>query len=213
MLNENIIKENKESFLALLNTIDRPGANIQKLIEKLESSDFFTAPASTKYHSSYEGGLCDHSLCVYYNLNSLVKNKGLEDIIPAQSIVIVGLLHDISKMNTYVKGVRNKKEYSKFGSKHDELGNFDWVSEAAWQKKEEKDLFIFGNHEETSAYMIRKYIPLTLEEEVAIINHHGGMGYDSCQGGIASKVLAKYPLAVLLHLADMLATYIDEQVY
>ena len=65
----------KEEFITLLRNIKRPGAQIDALVEKLESSDFFSAPASTKYHSSVEGGLCVHCLNVYYNLMHLFKYK------------------------------------------------------------------------------------------------------------------------------------------
>lgn len=215
VLAEEIIQENKATFLEILEKAvkNREGANWERLEAKLSSSDFFTAPASTKYHAAYRGGLCDHSLNVYYNMCSLVKSKHLEEKISEDSIAIVALLHDMSKINSYILGARNKKVYSDCGSKHDELGKFDWVSEMEYIYVADEDRFIFGNHEETSEFMIRTYIPLTYEESAAILNHHGGMGWDSCQGNIASKVMAKYPIAALLHTADMLSVYIDEKAY
>ena len=162
MIPENVIETNKETFCTLLRQIRRDGAKIDDLIKKLESSDFFYAPASTKYHNSVKGGLCDHSLNVYYNLRSLVKNKHLESFISEETILICGLLHDISKINVYEESIRNKKVYHELGKKYDNLGNFDWVSEKTYQMKDIKDRFIYGNHEETSEYMIRKYIPLKL---------------------------------------------------
>lgn len=210
MIPENVIETNKETFCTFLRQIRRDGARIDDLINKLENSDFFYAPASTKYHNSVKGGLCDHSLNVYYNLRSLVKNKHLEDKISEESILICGLLHDISKMNIYEEAIRNKKVYSAYGKKYDELGNFDWVSEKSYQMKDAKDRFIYGNHEETSEYMIRCYIPLKLEESVSILTHHGSLSYDCVPIESVSQKYEKYPLACLLHVADMISTYVDE---
>lgn len=66
----------KERYLELLRTIKREG--IEELIKYLESSDFFTAPASTKFHGDYEGGLLEHSLKVYDILCEKLKNPGIE---------------------------------------------------------------------------------------------------------------------------------------
>ena len=101
ILTETQVVENMEQFKNLIKSITREGANIDKLLDKLERSDFYTAPASTKYHGAYPGGLVDHSLCVYYNLKSLVENKHLTDTISEDSIKIVALLHDLDKMNKY----------------------------------------------------------------------------------------------------------------
>jgi hypothetical protein len=200
----------KTDFIELLNKIERPNANIQGLITKLESTDFFRAPASTKYHNAFEGGLVEHSLNVYYNLEHLVDIKGLKSTIPEESIIICGLLHDISKMNFYEPSSRNRKVYHENGSKYDELGRFDWVAEFAYKIKDASERFIYGNHEETSEFMIKTYIPLSVDESVAILNHHGGMSYDSIQPSTISEKYNVYPLAALLHMADFLATYIDE---
>lgn len=207
------IEENKKKFITLLReTITREGADVENLIAKLENSDFFYAPASTRYHANFKGGLCQHSLNTYNNLKGLVYSKGFEEIISEETIVICGLLHDFSKINCYVPSIKNKKEYYEAGSKRDENGNYDWVSEKCWVMLPDKERFMYGNHEETSEFMIRSFIPLTHEESAAILNHHGGVGYDSTQGNTAAKVMARYPLAAFLHLADMLSTFIDEKI-
>jgi len=208
-----IIEENKEQFKSILREkIVREGANVEGLIEKLESSDFFYAPASTKYHCNYEGGLCQHSLNVYNNLRNLVVCKGLENVIPEESVVICALLHDLSKMNFYEPTVKNKKVYFESGTKEDSMGKYDWVSEKGWGYVPEEQRFIFGNHEETSEFMVRTFIPLDYVESIAILNHHGGLGYDSIKDGFAAThVYNRNLLAMLLHTADMLATYIDEK--
>lgn len=208
-LTNEMINENKQKFLELVNSINRDGFKKEELIKKLESSDFFVAPASTRYHNSFAGGLVDHCLCVYYNLCSLVKSKHLENVISQDSMKIVALFHDISKMNFYKDSVRNKKLYSPLGSKQDELGRFDWVSEKEYVVKPAEERFLYGSHEETAEYILRRYIPLTYEESMAIVNHMGGMGFDSSQH-VISDVFQRNKLAVLLFLADTLSAYLDE---
>lgn len=206
------VKNNiKEEIETLLRSVARPNANIEGLINKLESSDFFTAPASTKYHNSYKGGLAEHSLNVYYNLKELVGLKGLKEIITDDNIIICGLLHDISKINFYEISYMNKKVYHEYGSKFDELGRFDWQSVPSFKTKPVTERFVFGNHEENSEFMVRTFIPLELSESVAILNHHGGMGYDSIPISTISDKYNRFPLASLLHMADFMAAYIDER--
>lgn len=87
-----------ECFKEIFQTqINRPGAD--KLLEWLESTDFFAAPASTKYHGAYEGGLVEHSLNAYYEL----LNGPLAWKYSAESRAITGLLHDVCKANFYKK--------------------------------------------------------------------------------------------------------------
>lgn len=205
-MDENKIIENKERFKSLLRSINRPNAKIEELIDKLDNSDFFIAPASTKYHGSVKGGLCAHCLCVYDNLVSLVNLKQLN--INNDSLIIVGLLHDFSKMNYYEQYFQNKKIYSPSGSKYDENGNYDWVSVSAYKTRDINDRFIYGSHEETAEYMTRCYIPLSYEESVAILHHMGQLNFDSAKDDIY-EVYRRNPLALLLHLADFMAADID----
>ena len=208
-LTEERMIQNTERYISLLRKVNRPGANVEALISKLLSSDFFKAPASTKFHLCVEGGLCAHSLNVYDNLVMLVEQKGLQHEILEESIIICALLHDLSKMNLYEKAARNVKVYSEQGKKSDELGRFDWKSEWGYAKVPLEERFIFGNHEETSEFLVRQYIPLSFIESSAILNHHGGMGYDSVKDG-ATYALGAYKLAALLHIADCLASFVDE---
>lgn len=208
------IQQNHDEFISLLSQIQREGANIEKLITKLEHSDFFIAPASAKYHSAFPGGLAEHCLNVYYNLKHLVKYKEPligENTISEDSIIITALLHDLSKMNYYEKCAYNKKQYTPQGSKKDELGSFDWVTEEGFKTKDVKSRFLYGNHEMNSEYMIRQFIPLTMEESIAILHHMGAMSFDCAKDDI-SAIFSKYPLALLLHLADMAATYVEESI-
>ena len=98
------LEENKKEFIDLLSSVDREG--VAGLIDYLLlETDFFKAPASSRYHGSFEGGLLDHSLNVYYELDSLVDYYGLK--LPKDSIIITGLLHDVCKVNTYKKAMVN----------------------------------------------------------------------------------------------------------
>ena len=202
-------EDNKNEIIERLKSVKRDGANIDRLIEWMETHEFFTSPASAKYHLSIEGGLAEHSLNVFYNLMHLIKYKQLEDKITEESAVIVALLHDISKSGIYEVTSRNFKLYDPNGTKRDEVGTFDWKSEKSYKIKD--DTFVFGSHEMNSEYMVSKFIPLTVDESVAILHHMGSLSWDSAKDDI-TKVYAKYPLSLLLHEADMLATYIDERV-
>ena len=180
-------EEIKERILWLLRTTNRGG--IEDLIKYLETSDFFTAPASTKYHCNYEGGLAEHSLNVYRNLNELVKGKDFK----SDTLIICALLHDICKTFFYVTEMRNKKV------------NGNWVQEPFYTVKDEMPL----GHGEKSCFIISEYIKLT-KEEIYAIRWHMGLGEPKENYGYMSDAFNKYPLAVYLHMADLMATYITE---
>lgn len=208
MLTTDQIRDNRITFESLLRSITRPGADIEGLINKLEREDFFYAPASTQFHCAYEGGLCEHSLHVYEQLKKLVEMEGIN--IPEESIIITALLHDISKMGFYTTYVANRKVYSPEGKRRDEQGTFDWVAEKAWKVKDAKERFLYGTHGQNSEFMTGVFIPLQLEESVAIINHMGITEKGETNYDLTS-IFNKYPLASLLHSADMLATFIMER--
>ena len=186
----------KERFIEIYNKyIKREGAD--KLLDYLLSSDFFTAPASAKFHSSYEGGLCDHSVNVYDCLKSYLEAPRTKEIIETEysdeSIAIVSLLHDLCKVGIYKKGFRNVK---------DEKG--------AWQRVdtfEYDDQLPYG-HGEKSVYIISGFMRLTREEAFAIRYH---MGYSSTEDPRnVSKAFEMFPLAFALSTADSEATYFVE---
>lgn len=197
-------EEVKECIIGLLKSVDREG--IDKLIDYLCKSDFFDAPASTRYHGAEEGGLARHSLNVYYRLFSLVaaehQNHGLytDKQIPAmnESIILVALLHDLCKTGFYKISSRNVK--------NEETGK--------WEKKPYytiDDTLPMG-HGEKSLYVISGFIKLKREEAMAI-RWHMGFSDSTFKGGDSTvgNAFNKYPLAVLTHLADLQATYLDEQ--
>jgi len=204
------IEENKNLFISLVNQINIEGVDKDGLINYLLNSDFFFAPASTKYHSNFDGGLCQHSLNVYFALKDLYEMyKPTIGPIDENSLLICGLFHDISKINFYEKYTSNKKIYSEQGSKHDNGGKFDWVAVDAWKVREPKDRFIAGTHEENSVLLLSRFIPLNNDETVAIMNHHMHTG-DGVQFMDQTFICNQYPLAVLLHTADFLSTYCVE---
>ena len=199
----------KERFISIAKTINREG--VDKVLEMLETSDFYTAPASTAYHANTKGGLCQHSLHVYDNMVKLRDNFCPD--MPDETLKIVSLFHDISKIDFYEEYSKNTKVYSQDGSKRDELGKFDWVAVKSYKTKDAMDRsFICGEHGVNSYMILNKYMKLTLAEASAIINHHAGM-----DNGFAfkdlSEALNRYPALLLLHTADMLACYIQENPY
>ena len=218
MITEDIIETNKQRFLDLVNGIERPGVDKERLMDKLLNSDFFEAPASAIYHNAFMGGLCAHSLNVYDSLEKLCRAfytkydengecMGYACPYSEDTIRIVALFHDFDKMNKYEKTVRNKKVYSPTGSKYDEMGKFDWQAVAGYTRKEDKDIFTVGTHGENSVYMTETFIPLSVEEHCAILNHHSV--YDNPKLSVTG-IYSKYHLACLLHLADMISTYLIE---
>lgn len=200
MLTKTQMDNNRERFLSLVNQINREGADIQGLINKLNSSDFFYAPASTRYHGAFEGGLCAHSLNVYDNLTQLNDSKDLK--LDSQSILITALFHDISKMNYYEMATRNVKTL-----------DGKWTTEPFIKTKDASERFIYAGHGANSEYMIGRFIPLTVAESVAIINHMGGK--DIYTGAVSdvniSEVFNRYSLALYLHIADMISTFDNEK--
>ena len=199
--------DNKEKFLNLAKSVHRDG--MDKLIEYVEKSDFFTAPASTRFHGSVPGGLLIHSLNVYelfvQKCESPVFKNSIGDL-PEESKIIMALFHDLCKTYFYTTELRNKKIYSDRGSKVDEQGRYDWKSVPSYTVK---DLVPYG-HGEKSVMMIENYIKLTNVERYAIRWH---MGYTEPKENwnTLSAAMEKYPVILALHEADLEATHILEK--
>ena len=176
--------------------VTRDGAN--SLLEYLTNSDFFTAPASARFHLAEQGGLCQHSLNVYKRLLALVRAEygdNYSSVVTDESIAICGLLHDVCKVNYYVTEYRNVKE------------EYGWTKKPFYKVEER---FPYG-HGEKSVFIITQYMKLTAEEAMAINWHMGGFD-ERVKGGsnALSEALAKYKLALLMHIADLQASYLDE---
>lgn len=192
------IVNDKEKFLSIFKScIKREGA--EQLLEYLLSKncDFFTAPASTRFHLSVESGLLHHSLNVYYCLKSYLERERVKNVYGLEysdeSIAIVALLHDICKVNTYKGSFRNVKD-----------------DNGVWQKVptyEVNDTLPYG-HGEKSVYIISGYMKLTREEAFAIRYHMGFSSGDDERN--VGKAFDMFPLALALSFADMEATFFLE---
>ena len=190
-----ILDDMKTRFQSICSTIDRPG--MDDLMAWLERSDFYTAPASTRFHGNYPGGLLEHSLNVYDCLTNLAVVRYSDLNIPKDSVAIAALFHDVTKANYYVSSTRNVK---------DETTGV-WRKEPCYKTEDKLPL----GHGEKSVIILQSFIKLTRDEIFAIRWHMGG--FDSAvKGGDfgMSKAFELCPLAVMTHLADMEATYLIE---
>ncbi len=181
----------KEEFIQIYNEyITRRGA--AELLEWIRKTDFFTAPASTKYHCACENGLVMHSVSVF---RTMVEKHFDEETDSMESFAICALLHDLCKAQFYKVSSRNVK--------NDETGQWEKVPFYAIE-----DTFPYG-HGEKSVFLIERFMRLRLDEAMAIRWHMGG--FDDNNGMYVSKAYDKYPLAVKLHLADLESTYLREK--
>ena len=184
--------DNRERFLELCAGITRPG--IQNLLAWLETSDFFTAPASTRFHGDHPGGLLEHSLNVYDELNRLLAvYPEIAETVSDESVVICALFHDLCKVNFYATELRNRKN-----------------DKGQWEKYEAytvQEKFCYGGHGAKSVFMIQNFMPLFVEEAVAIHCHMGGFSEDPKS---VCRAFEQHPFAWLVSVADQSATYIKE---
>ena len=189
-----INSENKERFLSIYNTtIHRQGAD--RLLEWLENrTDFFTAPASTKFHGACREGLVIHSLNVYDILRKRIdEDKDYSD----ETVAVVSLLHDLCKANFYKETTRNVK--------NETTGQWERVPYYSIE-----DPYPYG-HGEKSVYLIERFMRLSPEEAISIRWHMGGFDDSVRAGGYnVGNTFNKYPLAVKLHISDLEATYLVE---
>lgn len=200
--------EIKQEFIDTLKTLTRADADVDGLIAYLEATDFFDAPASTQYHCSFPGGLCLHSLNVYKAIKSLA-SEFCEGKYSNDSLIIVGLLHDLGKINFYEPAVRNVKVYSAYGKKEDELGFFDWKTECIYAVKDVNNRDVIGTKGFTAYYIASMFIPLTKEEMITLTNQYSALEREPLPD--LSNVLGKYGLTVLLHASDIISTYCIEK--
>lgn len=187
---------NRELFISIMKQVERPG--VDELLAWLEGTDFYSAPASTRFHGSYPGGLVYHTLNVVYELRELVRFYDIKDI-SNESIVIVALAHDFCKINIYQETMVNvPPQRSKSGK---------WEQQLGYKKNEILKL----GHGAKSLSILQNFIKLEDYEKEAIFWHMGA--YDT--GTLSSihdlyDVFKENKLAFLLHMADMVATYITE---
>ena len=189
----------KEEFMEIYKTnIKREGAD--KLLDYLDSpaSDFFTAPASTKYHLSYEGGLLEHSLNVYYCLKDYLQRERVKNVFSLsyddETVAVSALLHDLCKINCYKKSFRNVKDANGLWQK---VPSYDFSDELPY------------GHGEKSVYIISGFMRLTREEAFAIRYHMGFSENEDIRN--VGEAFSRFPLAVALWMADMESTFFMEK--
>ena len=184
----------KQRFLTIFReNVTREGG--EELLRWLEGTDFFTAPASTKYHCAGPSGLVMHSISVY---ETMMEKHFVEGEDNRESFALCGLLHDLCKAQFYKISTRNVK--------NEQTGQWE---KANYYSVE--DSFPYG-HGEKSVFLIERFLRLKPAEAAAIRWHMGGFD-DAARGGCFAISLAyeKYPLAVKLHLADLESTYLREK--
>ena len=183
--------KNKEEIINLLKSTERPG--MDKIIKYLEETDFFIAPASTKYHGNFDGGLAEHSLNVYNLFKK--KNEQFDLGLSSDTLIITSILHDICKVNFYKKQSRWRKN-----------------DKGKWESYEgyicENDFPI--GHGEKSVIKLMQFIKLCKEEIVLIRWHMGGFESKENQKDINNSYNL-YPAAVALHTSDLESSYMLEK--
>lgn len=187
------IQKNKQDFIGIVKKyIKREG--IDNLMEALDKGDFFTAPASTRFHGAEEGGLCMHSMCVGKQLFKIAQVYDTEKKYSPETLAIVALFHDLCKIECYKTDMRNVKN---------EYGQWEKVPFFKWE-----EIFHYGGHGSKSVFLVMEHMKLTREEASAINSHMGFAGESNI--GAVSDVYDSNLLAWMLHVADEAATYIDK---
>lgn len=193
------LEQIKQEYLDIFyDSIERDGA--EELLNFLEKSDFFTTPASTRSHSNFEGGLCLHSINVFKRFVKILESEYGQDwqkVVSLESVAIIALLHDVCKTNYYTVEMRNVKV------------DGQWVQKPYYKIA---DSLPYG-HGEKSVYMISGFMRLSREEAMAI-NWHMGSFDDRVKNNplLLKNVFINYPIAFLFHIADYMATYLDEKI-
>ena len=187
----------KEEFIEIYRRdIKREGS--EALLDYLENhSDFFTAPASTRFHLSFEGGLVTHSLNVYHCLKSYLERSRVQEEyglkVSAETVAVIALLHDICKINCYKKSFRNVKDES---GKWQRVPSYDYADDLPY------------GHGEKSVYIVSGFMKLSREEAFAIRYHMGFAGTEDSRN--VGECFRRFRLAFALSTADMEATYFLE---
>ena len=181
------VEANYEKILALLRSTERP--NIERIIKVLESSDYFTAPASTRHHLPCVGGLAQHSLNVTNEMGTL--KERYHPLIPDESAIIIGLLHDMCKVDQY----------------HPQFNKNGKLSATPYKTY---DQFPMG-HGEKSVMMILPHMELT-PAEIAGIRWHMSAFDPSWRQGL-DKAGDKFPEVWLASTADLMATKFIDPLY
>ena len=209
------MEEKIRRFKELMSKVQREGKDA--LMDYMENrTDFFTAPASTRFHLCCEGGLLQHSLNVYDCLVAKKESKIWEKVmagISDESLIVMALLHDLCKVNYYTKTMKNQKTYdpAKVAAaperqrKTDAQGTFVWETVPGYEVKDQMPL----GHGEKSVMLINCFMQLTTQEIFAI-RWHMGFSVSKDDYKALGEAMEKYPVVLALHEADLEATKLLE---
>ena len=186
-------QEQHDLFINLLRATNRDG--IENVIAWLEKSDFFTAPASTRFHGAYEGGLLEHSLNVHKAFENILQGVLFDFSIDKSSVTIAALLHDICKANTYKVAKRWRKDKQN-----------QWEQYDTYEFDETEPM----GHGEKSVMMAEQYICLTPAERYAI-RWHMGFTEPKENWNTMTAAIRKYPVILAVSEADLESTYLLEE--
>lgn len=204
-IDENKIEGNKQRLIKWCKAYivsDKNKEGLERFLDFLEKSDFYTAPASTRFHSNMDGGLCEHTLKVISRMfkvcNAELPPEETKTAEFKEKAFIVALCHDLCKVDFYKKSERNKK---------DENGN--WYSYPYWEIEDQLPM----GHGEKSLYIAQKYFDLSDEMAIAI-RWHMGFSDAAYKGGSydIGSAFSSYPFALYLSIADTMASLLDEEV-
>jgi hypothetical protein len=176
--------------------IKRDGAS--ELLKYLETTDFFRAPASTRFHSNFAGGLVEHHVKVFMRFREMAEQEYGKEYVEKniEALTVIALLHDICKINCYKNDTKNVKV------------NGEWVQKPFFSYD---DPLPYG-HGEKSVYIVCGFMKLTREEAMCINWHMGGFDARNLDGKYTvGGAFSLFPLATIFHCADLLSSYLDEK--
>lgn len=194
-----LFNSEEERYEHFLMACEGSGFKPSKELEQwLNTNGFLSAPASTKYHGAYAGGLFDHSFTVCGRLKQLTKDNNLIWQRP-ESPFIVGMFHDLCKCDQYNKVYDSVIEYESFGNR---------LVPAEKYHYEYNTNTLLKGHGSKSVMILSQFITLT-EEEMLCIRYHMG-AYEKEEWAEFDKAIRKYPNVLWTHMADMLASKVDD---
>jgi hypothetical protein len=191
MLTSAQIAANKENYLRLVSEVICQEDDFYKY---LEATDYFNKPASTKHLRAYPGGLCEHALTVYHDLVQLA-HLFYNDAIDEASLIRVALLKDIYKAQLFEAYFKN--------AKNDETGQWEKVVDYRYAEARE----VFGDLP-FSSYMVAKRFTIFSDEEIEAICQYQLIAENGLKNPDVYNIMRKYPLVLLLHMADLSAGYL-----
>lgn len=205
---QNPREENIKIFEDIFSSfVTRDGAD--KLFEFIKKSDYYKAPASTRFHSHEEGGLLLHSLlvmwCLLHKRNNPVWAPSLSKYTD-ETLILVSLCHDLCKTYFYSPTWKNQKVYSEHGSKSDAGGKYDWETVQGWEIDDKYPL----GHGEKSCYFLTKYVDLSVAEYAAVRWHMGFSEPKDVYSAVGES-FSKYPITLALNEADLEASKLYEK--